>query len=57
MNDNWPPLVVGFIAFLVVSWVIGFSMGEKKTQQEAVRANVAEWIVDQDGYVKFKFKQ
>jgi hypothetical protein len=57
MNDNWLPLVVGFFCFMIVALFVGIGIGEKKTRQDAVRANVAEWIVDQDGYVKFKFKQ
>lgn len=57
MNDNWPPLVVGLFCLMIVVLFVGIGIGEKKTRQDAVRANVAEWIVDQDGYVKFRFKQ
>lgn len=57
MNDNWPPLIIGLFCLGIVILFVGIGIGEKKTRQDAVRANVAEWIVDQDGYVKFKFKQ
>ena len=57
MNDNWPVFVVGLVCFYIVVLFVGIGIGEKVTRQEAVKANVAEWIVDQDGYVKFKFKQ
>jgi len=57
MNDNWPPLAVGLFCLMIVVLFVGIGIGEKKTRQDAVRANVAEWIVDQDGYVKFRFKQ
>ena len=57
MNDNWPPLVMGLFCLMFVVLFIGIGIGEKKTRQDAVKANVAEWIVDQDGYVKFRFKQ
>jgi hypothetical protein len=57
MNDDWLPIVVGFVCLMTVVLFIGIGIGEKNTRQDAVRANVAEWIVDQDGYVRFKFKQ
>ena len=57
MNNNWPVFLVGLGCFYVVVLFVGIGIGEKVTRQEAVKANVAEWIVDQDGYVKFKFKQ
>lgn len=57
MNNNWPPIVVGLFCLMFVVLFIGIGIGEKKTRQDAVRANVAEWIVDQDGYVKFRFKK
>ena len=57
MNDNCSPLVVGLFCLMIVVLFVGIGIGEKKTRQDAVKANVAEWIVDKDGYVKFRFKQ
>lgn len=57
MNNDWPILVVGLGCLYIVVLFVGIGIGEKKTRQDAIRANVAEWIVDQDGYVKFRFKQ
>lgn len=57
MNNNWPIIYICLLSIIVVSWAIGTSMGEKKIKQEAVKANVAEWIADKDGNVEFRFKQ
>lgn len=57
MNNDWPIFYVTFLTLIVISWVIGCSMGEKKIKQEAVEANVAEWIADKEGNVEFRFKQ
>lgn len=57
MNNDWPIFYVTFLTLIVISWVIGCSMGEKKIKQEAIKANVAEWIADKDGNVEFRFKQ
>jgi len=57
MNNDWPILVVGLFSLGIVVLFIGIGMGEKKIKQEAVKANVAEWIADKDGNVEFRFKQ
>jgi len=57
MNNNWPIIYICLLCIMVFSWAIGCSMGEKKIKQEAVKANVAEWIADKDGNVEFRFKQ
>lgn len=57
MNNDWPILVVGLFSLGIVVLFIGIGMGEKKIKQEAVKANVAEWIANKDGNVEFRFKQ
>ena len=57
MNNDCLLLLISLSCFIVVVLFIGIGIGEKRTRQEAIDANVAEWIVDQDGYVKFRFKQ
>lgn len=57
MNNDCLLLLISLGCFIVVALFIGIGIGEKRTRQEAIDANVAEWVVDKNGRTEFKFKQ
>lgn len=54
---------IGMLAILALGGMfsfgdhLGIQKGKREMMQEAVRANVAEWVADKDGKPEFRFKQ
>lgn len=66
MNNNFDKVLLIPITLLSIILLIGiFSFwenkgiqkGEMNMKEAAVKANVAEWIADEDGKPEFRFKQ
>lgn len=52
-------VLIGIGAILIAAhlWVYGYVTGAKSMQREAVAAGHAEWVVDKEGNVEFKWKE
>ena len=56
MKENGPVYILMMIFALIVSFIIGGVFNGSQWQTEAVKAGVAEWVADENGDAKFKFK-
>jgi hypothetical protein len=48
--------VLCLFILVFVGWLLGTGLTEKKYRQEAVDHGAAEWVVDNQGHVEFKWK-
>ena len=48
--------VMGFLMCCIVSATIGGCQADKMVRNEAVKNNVAQWVADENGAVKFQWK-
>ena len=52
---------IGICFVIVLVFVFGFAVGcsytNKGNQQDLVERGIAEWVVDKEGNVEFKFKE
>ena len=51
------PIVVLFVFSLTMSLMMGFDRGIDQMQQEAILAGHAEWVSDESGKPRFKWKE
>ena len=53
--------IIGTCCLIVLVFGIGFAVGcvhkNKSNQQDLVKRGLAEWVVDKEGNVAFKFKE
>lgn len=53
--------IIGICCAIVLVFGIGFAAGagyaQKSNQQDLVERGIAEWVVDKEGNVEFKFKE
>ena len=46
-----------FVLVFVSGFAVGCSCTNKRNQQDLVERGIAEWVVDKEGNVEFKFKE
>lgn len=56
MNENGPVYILMFIFVLIATFIFGGAVSGYQWQKEAVKAGVAEWVADQNGNARFRFK-
>lgn len=50
------PVIICGALWVAVVFGIGVALGRAEVRQKAVKAGVAEWVVDESGNVTFRFK-
>jgi hypothetical protein len=56
MNNNGPVYILMILFALIVSFIFGCIVNTSQWQNEAVKVGVAEWVADQNGKARFRFK-
>jgi hypothetical protein len=56
MNDNGPVYILMIIFVLIATFIFGGIVNTSQWQNEAVKVGVAEWVADQNGKARFRFK-
>lgn len=56
MKENGPVYILMMIFALIVSFIFGGIVNTYQWQNEAVKVGVAEWVADQNGKARFRFK-
>ncbi len=54
-KDEWIPVICGVLALMLLGFSLGDTVGGCSKECEAVKADVAEWIADENGKAQFKW--
>jgi hypothetical protein len=56
MKENGPVYILMIIFVLIATFIFGCIVNTSQWQNEAVKVGVAEWVADQNGKARFRFK-